>query len=382
MSTAVDAPILELMGLTKRFGNVLAVDNVSFTIQPGEVFTLLGPSGCGKSTTLRLVAGLEQPENGSLQLRGKTIVSAAERLCLPPERRNMGMVFQSYAIWPHMTVFENVAFPLQLRRWPKQSIREAVSHTLGVVGLDGLEQRPATMLSGGQQQRVALARALVYNPDILLLDEPLSNLDAKLREHMRDELRSLQRRLGIAVLFVTHDQAEAMALSDRVAVMNAGHIEQVGRPAEVYERPATAFVRDFLGRAIALECVVRRGDSRCWLELTAAPTSSFAFGSGPELDQYATGSTVHLACRPEDLQLAPPGSGAHNAFQATIEEVLYLGERLEYRVRAGDSQSFLVSGSRRERYPIGAELDLILDTSGVTIWAGQPHLTDLVGGPS
>ncbi len=381
MTTPADAPVLELAGLTKRFGSVLAVDHISFTVQPGEVFTLLGPSGCGKSTTLRLVAGLEQPEEGTLQLRGKTIVSAAQRLCLPPERRNMGMVFQSYAIWPHMTVFENVAFPLQLRRWPKHKIREAVGQTLGVVGLDGLEERPATMLSGGQQQRVALARALVYNPDILLLDEPLSNLDAKLREHMRDELRSLQRRLGIAVLFVTHDQAEAMALSDRVAVMNAGHIEQVGTPMEVYERPATAFVRDFLGRAITLECVVRREDSRCWLELTAAPASSFAFADA-QLDQHSTGSAVHLACRPEDLKLAAAGSGAQNAFRAKVEEVLYLGERLEYRVRAGDSPPFLVSGSRRERFPIGAELDLVLDTSGVTVWAGQPQPSELMGAAS
>ncbi|MFI5266761.1 MAG: ABC transporter ATP-binding protein [Chloroflexota bacterium] len=381
MNTAPDVPVLELTGLTKRFGNVLAVDHINFTIQPGEVFTLLGPSGCGKSTTLRLVAGLEQPEEGTLQLRGKTIVSAAQRLCLPPERRNMGMVFQSYAIWPHMTVFENVAFPLQLRRWPKQKIREAVSQTLDVVGLGGLEERPATMLSGGQQQRVALARALVYNPDILLLDEPLSNLDAKLRERMRDELRSLQRRLGIAVLFVTHDQAEAMALSDRVAVMNAGHIEQVGTPVEVYERPATAFVRDFLGRAITLECVVRREDARSWLELAAAPSSAFAFAEA-QLDQYATDSAVHLACRPEDLQLAAAGTGAQNAFRARVEEVLYLGERIEYRVRAGDSPSFLVSGSRRERYLLGADLDLILDTSGVTVWAGQPQPTELVGAPS
>jgi ABC-type Fe3+/spermidine/putrescine transport system ATPase subunit len=381
MSSVPDAPVLELSGLSKRFGNVVAVDHISFTILPGEVFTLLGPSGCGKSTTLRLVAGLEQPEEGTLQLRGKTIVSAAQRLFLPPERRNMGMVFQSYAIWPHMTVFENVAFPLQLRHWPKQKIREAVGHTLGVVGLAGLEQRPATMLSGGQQQRVALARALVYNPDILLLDEPLSNLDAKLREHMRDELRSLQRRLGIAVLFVTHDQAEAMALSDRVAVMNAGHIEQVGTPVEVYERPATAFVRDFLGRAITLECVVRREASRGWLELAAEPSTSFAFNDSV-LDQYATGSGMHLSCRPEDLQLTPAGAGGQNSFRATVEEVLYLGERIEYRVRTGGSQSFFVSGSRRERFPIGAELDLILDTSGVTLWAGQTRSDELVAAES
>ncbi|HLG70344.1 MAG TPA: ABC transporter ATP-binding protein [Chloroflexota bacterium] len=378
MSMAADNPVLDLVGLTKRFGAVTAVDGISFSVQPGEVFTLLGPSGCGKSTTLRLVAGLEQPDEGRLELRGKTIVSAADRLCLPPEKRNMGMVFQSYAIWPHMTVFENVAFPLQLRHWPKAKIREAVSDTLATVGLEGLEQRPATMLSGGQQQRVALARALVYNPDILLLDEPLSNLDAKLREHMRVELRSLQRRLGIAVLFVTHDQAEAMALSDRVAVMNAGHIEQVGSPAEVYERPATTFVRDFLGRAITLECQVRREGARAWLELTTDARSTFELAAGA-LDQHATGDTVHLSCRPEDLELAPAGGGGVNTFQAIVDEVLYLGERVEYRVSAGGAESFLVSGSRRERHAIGDRLDLILDTTGATLWAHDPRPTELMG---
>ncbi|HLQ33352.1 MAG TPA: ABC transporter ATP-binding protein [Chloroflexota bacterium] len=378
MSAAPDVPVLELVGLSKRFGPVLAVDNISFAVQPGEVFTLLGPSGCGKSTTLRLVAGLEQPDQGSLQLRGRTIASATERFFLPPERRNMGMVFQSYAIWPHMTVFENVAFPLQLRRWPKQKIREAVGQTLATVGLEGLEQRPATMLSGGQQQRVALARALVYNPDILLLDEPLSNLDAKLREHMRVELRTLQRRLGIAVLFVTHDQSEAMALSDRVAVMNAGHIEQLGTPDEVYERPTTTFVRDFLGRAITLECVVRRDGGRCWLEMAAAGSSTFSFDGG-KLDEYAGGGTVYLSCRPEDLQLLPADAGGANTFRAIVEEVLYLGERVEYRVRAGGSASFLISGPRRERYTIGAELDLLLDTSGVTLWAGRNEPVEELG---
>jgi ABC-type Fe3+/spermidine/putrescine transport system ATPase subunit len=364
-----EPPVLELNSMVKRFGTVTAVDHISFTVQPGEVFTLLGPSGCGKSTTLRLVAGLEQPDEGQMVLRGKTIASASEHFSLPPEKRNMGMVFQSYAIWPHMTVFENVAFPLQLRRCPKARIREAVRDTLITVGLEGLEERPATMLSGGQQQRVALARALVYNPDILLLDEPLSNLDAKLREHMRVELRSLQRRLGIAVLFVTHDQAEAMALSDRVAVMNSGQIEQVGSPVEVYERPATAFVRDFLGRAITLECVVRHDGGRSWLEMAGAPESSFTLATSV-LSEHPAGATVHLSCRPEDLDLQPAGSRPDNSFMARVEEVLYLGERVEYRVRVG-SHSFLVSAARRDRYDIGAELNLVLDTTGVTIWAGN-----------
>src|SRR4051812_28872687 len=192
---ATGQTVLELRNVTKRYGATAAVDDLSFTINQGEVFTLLGPSGCGKSTTLRIVAGLEHPEEGELSLTGQTIVSASKGLFLPPERRNMGMVFQSYAIWPHFTVFENVAFPLRLRHVGGSEIRERVTEALDLVGLSGLGERGATMLSGGQQQRVALARALVYRPDILLLDEPLSNLDAKLREHMRLELRSIQRRL-------------------------------------------------------------------------------------------------------------------------------------------------------------------------------------------
>ncbi len=362
-----ESPVLELQGVTKRFGPVVAVDQVSFTVQPGEVFTLLGPSGCGKSTTLRLVAGLEQPDEGSLVLRGRTIASATERMFVAPEKRNMGMVFQSYAIWPHMTVFENVAFPLQLRHWPKTKIQEAVADVLELVGLGGLQQRPATMLSGGQQQRVALARALVYNPDILLLDEPLSNLDAKLREHMRVELRSLQRRLGIAVLFVTHDQAEAMGLSDRIAVMNSGRIEQIGSPVEVYEKPATGFVRDFLGHAITLECTVRRESGATWLELSGDPGSRLRFANG-NLDQYADQSSVVLSCRPEDLQLLPAGSSRETALRARVEEVLYLGERVEYRVRTSGDRVFLISSSCHDRYDLGAELDLVLDTSGVILW--------------
>ncbi|HLQ34885.1 MAG TPA: ABC transporter ATP-binding protein [Chloroflexota bacterium] len=366
-----EAPVLELQDVVKRFGAVVAVDQVSITVQPGEVFTLLGPSGCGKSTTLRLVAGLEQPDEGSLQLRGKTIASATERVFLPPEKRNMGMVFQSYAIWPHMTVFENVAFPLQLRHWPKAKIQEAVAKVLELVGLGGLQQRPATMLSGGQQQRVALARALVYNPDILLLDEPLSNLDAKLREHMRVELRSLQRRLGIAVLFVTHDQAEAMGLSDRIAVMNNGRIEQIGSPMEVYEKPATGFVRDFLGHAITLECTVHREAGATWLEPSGDPASRLKFVNG-NLDDYADHSSVVLSCRPEDLQLLPAGSSPENALRATVEEVLYLGERMEYRVRTTGDRSFLISSSRHGRYDLGAELDLVIDIGGVILWPQKP----------
>ncbi len=225
---------------------------MSLSIRRGEVFTLLGPSGCGKTTTLRLVAGLEHPDAGEITLRDRVVASAARRHFVAPNQRNLGMVFQSYAVWPHMTVFENVAYPLQLRGLSKAAVREKVTRVLDLVGLGGMDARPGTLLSGGQMQRLALCRALVYEPDLLLLDEPFSNLDAKLREQMRVEVKLLQRRLGITVLFVTHDQVEALSLSDRIAVMHRGRVEQVGSPRALYERPASAFVRDFLGQTVVL----------------------------------------------------------------------------------------------------------------------------------
>jgi ABC-type Fe3+/spermidine/putrescine transport system ATPase subunit len=361
--------VLELRDVTRRFGEVTAVDRLSFSIRAGEVFTLLGPSGCGKSTALRLVAGLERPDAGQILLNDRVIAAANDARFLPPEKRNMGMVFQSYAIWPHFTVFENVAFPLRLRRTPTEQIRQRVSETLEIVGLGGLESRPATMLSGGQQQRVALARALVYSPDVLLLDEPLSNLDAKLREHMRLELRAIQQRLRISVLFVTHDQAEAMTLSDRVAVMNAGRFEQVGSPADVYERPKTPFVRDFLGRAIILRGTTRREGGDLLLDLTGENGACLRL-PGAGANAHAPGSTVAISCRPEDSTLEPTGQPAVNRVPVIVDEVAYLGERIEYAVRTSvGGRSFLVYSARRDRFPVGAQLDLVVDPSEATVWA-------------
>ena len=358
--------ILELRGVVKRFGAVTAVDQVSLSVRAGEMFTLLGPSGCGKTTTLRLVAGLEDPDDGEILLNGRIIASARGGLFLPPERRNMGMVFQSYAIWPHFTVFENVAFPLRLRRWSGARIRERVAETLNLVGLAGLQERPATMLSGGQQQRVALARALTYSPDILLLDEPLSNLDAKLREQLRGELRAIQRRLGISMLFVTHDQAEAMTLSTRIAVMNAGRFEQVGTPSEVYEHPATPFVRDFLGRSLTLAGTVRRDGGSAWLELRDEG-SRLELANGL-LDGCREGTAMVASCRPEDVRLEPPGPDAPNRLHALVEEAVYLGERVEYMVLTAGGRRCLVFSARRERYPVGAEVDMVIDTADAALW--------------
>ncbi len=252
--------VLRLEGVSKSYGAVQAVDRASLEVDRGEVFTLLGPSGCGKTTTLRLVAGLEDPDTGEISLRGRLVASVSRRLFVPPHKRNLGMVFQSYAIWPHMSVFENVAYPLKLRGVRGRAMHERVARVLELVGLDGLERRPATLLSGGQMQRLALCRALVYEPDLLLLDEPFSNLDAKLREQMRIELKFLQRRLGITVLFVTHDQIEALSLSNRIAVMSRGRAEQIGPPRSLYEEPASAFVRDFLGQTVILKGHARRRD--------------------------------------------------------------------------------------------------------------------------
>jgi ABC-type Fe3+/spermidine/putrescine transport system ATPase subunit len=360
--------LLELRDVRRQFGSVPAVDGLSLTITPGEVFTLLGPSGCGKSTTLRIVAGLEQPDRGAVYLDGRLMASGEQGFSLPPEKRDLGMVFQSYAIWPHMTVFDNVAFPLQLRGVRGAALRDRVEGVLDLVGLGGLGSRGASELSGGQQQRVALARAIVYEPKLLLLDEPLSNLDAKLRERMRVELRALQRRLGIAVLFVTHDQSEAMVLSDRIAVMQAGRIEQVGSPVALYERPATPFVRDFLGRVVMLDVLVSSGDTQR-AEVPGEPGAVFA------LPIASADSRLLMACRPEDVVVAPSRTLGVNELAGTIESAAYLGEHIEYTVRTLGGRQLLVLGSRRERFEPGAAVTLRIDTTEATFWSSEPAVS-------
>jgi iron(III) transport system ATP-binding protein len=242
-------PHIEVDGLEMRYGDVQAVRGVSFTVAPGEQLTLLGPSGCGKTTTLRAVAGLEQPTAGEIRIDGVPVYSSARNVNVPAEKRGLSMVFQSYAIWPHMTVFENVAYGLRVRRTGAAELAEKVHRALDMVQMRAFADRRASQLSGGQQQRVALARAFVFQPSVLLFDEPLSNLDAKLRADMRIELRDLQHRLGITSLYVTHDLEEALAMSDRIVVMRDGLVEQTGTPDEIYSRPRSAFVADFIGSA-------------------------------------------------------------------------------------------------------------------------------------
>jgi ABC-type Fe3+/spermidine/putrescine transport system ATPase subunit len=369
--------VLRLDAVSKLFGAAAAVDRVSLEIDRGEIFTLLGPSGCGKTTTLRLVAGLERPDGGEITLRDRLVASVPRGTFVAPHKRNLGMVFQSYAIWPHMTVFENVAYPLELRGVRRGVVRERVARVLDLVGLAGLETRAATLLSGGQMQRLALCRALVYEPDLLLLDEPFSNLDAKLREQMRIELKLLQRRLGITVLFVTHDQIEALSLSDRIAVMQSGRVEQVGAPRELYERPAAAFVRDFLGQTVILRGVVKELDTGSGTVAVAmdGPLAGVTIRGRSAPDAaLAAGAPAHVTIRPEDIEVtlarAAPGDALPdaNALIGTIDALLFVGDRFEARVALGGDQRVLLLLPRTHIWREGQRLQLSLPSDLVSVW--------------
>jgi ABC-type Fe3+/spermidine/putrescine transport system ATPase subunit len=350
--------VLEFRAVVKRFGAVSAVDRVSFAIQSGEIFTLLGPSGCGKTTTLRLVAGLEEPDDGVILINKAIVADPRRGLYVAPEKRHLGMVFQSYAIWPHLTVFENVAFPLRVRREAADVVRLRVLQALDSVGLGAMAQRGATQLSGGQQQRVALARALVYEPAILLLDEPLSNLDAKLREQMRLEIRALQKKLGLTVLYVTHDQAEAMTLSDRIAVVNRGCFEQIGAPEELYENPATPFVADFLGRTVSFEGTIAKNHAGSWVEFADGAGRSAATGAMTK--DFSDGARVRVTVRPEDIEILAAGVLEVNQLAGVVTQASYLGDRVEYVVHAS-STNFVLSAPKKRRYHAGDAVRLALD---------------------
>ena len=357
-------PVLEFRKIVKRFGTVTTIDAVSFSVQRGEIFTLLGPSGCGKTTTLRLVAGLEEPEDGEISIDGATVAAPRQGIFLPPEKRRLGMVFQSYAIWPHLTVFENVAFPLRVRHENSGVIRQRVRQALETVGLAGLSDRGATQLSGGQQQRVALARALDYEPAILLLDEPLSNLDAKLREQMRFELRALQKKLSLTILYVTHDQTEAMTLSDRIAMVNSGRLEQIGTPEEIYEKPATPFAGQFLGRTVVLEGTFRRSAAEQWVELSDGHRIPARVDS---TDSFVDGALVRLITRPEDIAILPPDRLELTQIDATVEQVDYLGDRFEYYLRAA-GVLLILTAPKKDRYAVGAKVRLGFDPVRLSLY--------------
>ena len=328
--------ILTLDGLTKRYGEVMAVDSLSLTIRRNEFFSLIGPSGCGKTTTLRSVAGLESAQQGRIEMAGSTVFDAARRRDLPANKRPIGMVFQSYAIWPHMTIFDNIAYPLKVRRRPRDEIRRRVQRVLDMLGMGTLGARMPSQLSGGQQQRVALGRALVIEPRLLLLDEPLSNLDAKLRESMRAELKQVQRDTGLPILYVTHDQDEALAMSDRIGVMSGGRLHQVGSPSEIYTRPATRFVLDFIGSVSYLPCRIlsrdHEGVSVAWGE-TFEARARLAVNRDTPREGIAS-----LAVRPEHVRLTPKEEqAAADAAQGVVKLRAYLGDAWDYHVRVGDS---------------------------------------------
>ncbi|HET7729774.1 MAG TPA: ABC transporter ATP-binding protein [Usitatibacter sp.] len=321
-------------GLTCRYGSVTAVDDVSLAIADGEFVTLLGPSGCGKSTTLAALAGLDEPHGGRITVGGKVFFDAATGRNVPTEQRNCGLVFQSYALWPHMTVAGNCEFPLKLRKVAAPERRARVAEALKLVEMDPYAERYPHELSGGQQQRVALARTLVYRPTVLLLDEPLSNLDARLRERSRVWLSQVTRQVGLTTVYVTHDQSEALALSDRIAVMNAGKVSQLGTPQQIYDHPSDPFVADFIGSSNFLEGRVQAvpQPGRVMVELPGGQAIAAASGK-----DFAVGSRVQVALRPERLVLHPgqPAGGGQNVLRGRITGRSYLGARTLYLLDIG-----------------------------------------------
>ncbi len=326
---------IEIQNLFKRFKDVVAVNRIQLEIDKGEMLTLLGPSGCGKTTTLRCIAGLEKPEEGDIIIDGQPMLSQG---FVPSAKRGIGMVFQNYAVWPHMKVFSNIVYGLKLQKIPKPKIRERAQQVLELVGLAGLEDRYPAQLSGGQQQRVALARALVTNPKVLLLDEPLSNLDAKLREELRFEIKSLVRRMGITAVYVTHDQAEAMVISDRIAVMDSGNVVQIGNPRDIYQEPANRFVADFIGTMNFMS-----GEIVVVLENQNAVSVRTEFSDKlvcvtPDDTAAAPGTKVYASIRPEDIEVfAEAPQATENVFKGKIVHKAYLGNFLFFFVSVNDT---------------------------------------------
>jgi iron(III) transport system ATP-binding protein len=329
---------VKIESVSKLFGEVKAVDGFTATVRDGEFVSILGPSGCGKTTMLRMIAGFEKASLGEIFIGDQLVSSSKVRKFLPPEKRNIGMVFQSYAVWPHMSVFDNVAYPLKIRRVNSQEIQDKTMKALELVHLDQYAQRFPNQLSGGQQQRVALARALVAEPRLLLLDEPLSNLDAKLRESMRFEIKELQKKLAITVIYVTHDQAEAMAMSDRIIVMHAGVIQQVDEPTVIYENPANQVVADFIGLVNFIEA-----------DAAAGRVSLPELGMELAYEAPFTGKGI-VAVRPEHIRLSTSGAGV----KGTILHRLYLGDATDLRVQVKDKVLRVIDkGNTYQKYAEG-----------------------------
>ena len=356
---------LEIAGLTKRYSAQVSVGPISFEVHEGEFFSLLGPSGCGKTTTLRCIAGFETLSEGSIRLHGERLDQR------PPHRRDVGLVFQNYALFPHLTVFDNVAFGLRLRRLSKAEITDRVGRVLQLVDLAGLATRFPAQLSGGQQQRVAIARSLVLEPRILMFDEPLSNLDLKLRIQMREELRGLQRRLGKTSIYVTHDQNEALALSDRIAVLSEGRVEQIGTPSEIYERPASSFVAEFIGSSNMLRArIVERGEGA----VIVATETGMRLRCGTETnDTLDNGSDVSVLLRPERIHVEAVGGAripGQNRVSASIADVTYLGEdlHLSLDLASGDRLRASVKNANAARHWAPAHLvELVIEAGDLRL---------------
>jgi len=366
---------IRVAGLRKLFGHVPAVDNVSFEVESGSILTLLGPSGCGKTTTLRMIAGLERPDAGEVRVGDRLVTSAEQGVHLPPDKRRMGMVFQSYAIWPHMNVFENIAFPLRSKRLPPAEIRDKVMTMLQSLGLDGLHDRPAPLLSGGQQQRVALGRALIGDPEVLLLDEPFSNLDARRRDEMRFELKEVQARVGVTTIFITHDQSEAMILSDRVLVMNAGRIVQEGTPQAIYQRPTTKFVMEFLGQVDQVNArvaIASDGSPRALVpgvdDLAVALDDSHPWRQDDE---------ILLMLRSAAIQVRAPDG--RDRWRGRVLSRIYLGERTEYIVGVGAAR-IRAFGPATEPHDEGAWVQLDFPPDAIRAWPATRSAKKQQGG--
>jgi ABC-type Fe3+/spermidine/putrescine transport system ATPase subunit len=357
-------PALRVCGLSKIYGTAQAVDNISFDVHAGTVLTLLGPSGCGKSTTLRLIAGLEQPDAGEVWIRGRLVASATDKIMVPPEQRKVGLVFQSYAVWPHMTVAENIGYPLKLRRVDRDIVTARVAELIRLVRLEGLSTRMPAELSGGQQQRVALARALIYEPELLLLDEPLSNLDSTLRREMCTQLKEIQSRLATTVIYVTHDQEEAMSLSTRVAVMNHGVVEQIDSPNKIYEQPETMFVRDFVGRTIKLRGTIERNTDLMRVRI-GSRVIELACG---DYGAFRPGAAVEVSMRPEDV-LLERASTRDNYLVGHVAKVTYYGDRFECTIHIeGTDDEVVVSADKRLGASVGDRVFLVVDKTHPKLW--------------
>ena len=357
---------ITISNLFKSFDRkTYAVNGISFVAEFGKMTTLLGPSGCGKTTTLRCVAGLEKAERGSILVGDQPLFDADRGIDVPTEERKIGMVFQNYALWPHLTVFKNIAFGLSLRGWRKNRIRVRVAEVLEIIQLKGRDDAMPGELSGGQQQRVALARALAFDPEVLLLDEPLANLDARLREEMRYELRKIQERMGITALYVTHDQIEAMVLSDKIIVISEGRIEQEGTPREIYDYPSTAFVATFIGLSNFLPVKALRMEGGRAIGHTPLGEIHFTPRSGK------FGDDIKLMIRPEDIQLRnPPSDQDINVFDLTVDQTVYQGENRALFLSGPESVSMRVHISRHTRVEEGQT---------VYVYLSPEHLVQIEG---